>query len=151
MARVPGLPTPLQGVRLRAIAVARGKHNPAKVELYNFYGGVCCYCREPVRLRDATRDHYLSLSAGGSDAFENLRLACKPCNGIKADMSPLAWEAFMAARRPSVRKLTRAEILARTAPRWSDKRAAIDPIDIAQQLEVGDAPPQVSDFPAQDS
>ena len=58
------------------------------------YEGRCCYCQKPVG-RDFTIDHYLPLALGGTNARRNLRLACRPCNEAKADMSPKEWKAVM--------------------------------------------------------
>lgn len=42
-----------------------------------------------------TRDHYIPLSRGGTDAKENIRLACYRCNSLKGNMMPDVWEQFM--------------------------------------------------------
>lgn len=49
---------------------------------------------EKIGLRK-TRDHYVPLSRGGSNAKDNIRAACYRCNSMKADMMPDAWEQFM--------------------------------------------------------
>ena len=54
------------------------------------YQGRCCYCNKPAG-KDWTVDHYLPYALGGTNAKRNLRLACRPCNELKADMSPKQW------------------------------------------------------------
>ena len=47
----------------------------------------CQYCgRTDVRL---TIDHVLPKSRGGEDSWENLITACRPCNALKGDRTPL--------------------------------------------------------------
>lgn len=43
---------------------------------------ICLLLGKPayVKRKDASRDHYMPTSDGGSDDFENLRLAHKSCN-----------------------------------------------------------------------
>jgi hypothetical protein len=51
-------------------------------------GYACIYCGSNNRLEG---DHVLPLSRGGSNAFENLVTACKPCNRAKGSRTPEAW------------------------------------------------------------
>ena len=48
----------------------------------------CQYCNETVSYDDQTLDHVLPRSRGGKSTWENLVLACKPCNSKKADQTP---------------------------------------------------------------
>lgn len=52
-------------------------------------GPVCFYCGRPtgtgLPFSRLTIDHVLPLSKGGTDALDNLVLACKICNYRKAD------------------------------------------------------------------
>lgn len=43
---------------------------------------ICLLLDKPayVKRKDASRDHYMPTSEGGSDDYENLRLAHKSCN-----------------------------------------------------------------------
>jgi hypothetical protein len=76
-------------------------------KLIALHGAFCHYCPTPVRLRpgainpykdDATIDHKVPKSKNGSNAFENLLLACRRCNEAKGDQS---YEDFIADPRPS--------------------------------------------------
>ena len=51
-------------------------------------GYTCTYCGSDKRLEG---DHILPLSRGGSNAFENLVTACKPCNLAKGSKTPEEW------------------------------------------------------------
>lgn len=56
-----------------------------KDELQVYFQGRCAYCRHPeelVQIFYAT-DHILPTSRGGTDATENLALACPLCNQFK--------------------------------------------------------------------
>lgn len=61
------------------------------------HGSLCPYCERTMTSRDTrlmpTRDHVIPASRGGRAKI----ICCQTCNGIKADMMPLAWDAFMAA------------------------------------------------------
>lgn len=48
-------------------------------------GSHCFYCGRHMKLSTLTIDHVRPRSKGGTDALENLRLACEPCNQAKAD------------------------------------------------------------------
>lgn len=59
-------------------------------------GSLCHYCAKTVKLRasstqhkmdDATLDHKIPKAAGGTNADENLLLACRECNEAKEDRS----------------------------------------------------------------
>lgn len=56
--------------------------------LYRLYRGVCQYCLEKIPMSEATKDHYLPKSAGGTNHDFNLVLACKKCNHIKDSQFP---------------------------------------------------------------
>lgn len=49
---------------------------------------VCAYCEKPVKIKDRTIDHVVSLRKGGSHSASNLVMACKSCNSSKQDMAP---------------------------------------------------------------
>ena len=51
----------------------------------------CFYCNRKLRLSEATIDHFIPLSKGGSRRKENERLACIDCNASKADKSFKDW------------------------------------------------------------
>lgn len=42
----------------------------------------CAYCGKPGQTDDVV-DHVMGVSAGGSNARENLRRACRRCNQVK--------------------------------------------------------------------
>lgn len=62
----------------------------------------CSYCKRETHKRvlsfdglRRTRDHYIPISKGGSNAKENIRIACYRCNHLKGDMMPDEWEQYM--------------------------------------------------------
>lgn len=59
-------------------------------QLINKYGGICAECGERVNLihdhpKQATIDHIVPLSKGGSDNIDNLQPLCSKCNRLKGD------------------------------------------------------------------
>ena len=56
----------------------------------------CRYCGRRVR-RSATLDHVLPRSRGGTDAPENVVLACRQCNEAKGARTQLEWAADILA------------------------------------------------------
>lgn len=75
-------------VRLRSYrhlvdrAVPSGRPSPAQIRLRD--GRTCAYCGGP----GDTVDHVLPRSRGGSNNWDNLVCACRPCNNRKADRTP---------------------------------------------------------------
>lgn len=81
------------------------------------HGQACPYCCRAMDRRDArlhpTRDHVLPICRGGTQKI----ICCQTCNGIKADMLPEVWNAFM-EDHPGWWKLSRLELrLVRRAAR----------------------------------
>ncbi|MCB9730815.1 MAG: HNH endonuclease [Deltaproteobacteria bacterium] len=70
--------------------------------------GCCQYCAEPVPLARITYDHVVPRSRGGRTGWDNVVIACRPCNQRKADRTPE--EAGM--------WLSRAPVRPRNLPRW---------------------------------
>ena len=66
------------------------KHYSASTKrlMYEKYNGKCQLCGKKLTLEDMTLDHIIPLAAGGIDDVENLWIACKQCNWIKADTLP---------------------------------------------------------------
>jgi len=58
--------------------------------------GLCQYCLLPVTRRESTYDHIQPKSRGGDSRWENIVLACRPCNQKKGNRTPS--EAGMALR-----------------------------------------------------
>jgi HNH endonuclease len=47
----------------------------------------CAYCHEPIGRDEATADHVVSISKGGSTKRKNIKAACRDCNLTKGHMS----------------------------------------------------------------
>jgi hypothetical protein len=101
------------------------------------HGKPCAYCRRPMDRRDVrlhpTRDHVLPRSHGGT----RTTICCFTCNGIKGDMLPGAWEAFMVAN-PRWWKMSRMEL--RLLRRHL---AGLPPPGVAQRQGTPPMPPVV--------
>ncbi len=65
-----------------------------KQRLFAEFGGRCAICECAVRFtkkqaaNQATIDHIIPLSRGGSGEYENLQLACFECNNLKGGKLP---------------------------------------------------------------
>lgn len=62
-----------------------GYSRPLKTVLINEQDGKCFFCGEPLTIPTATIDHLLPRWYGGSCVVV---VACRPCNGAKADRLP---------------------------------------------------------------
>ena len=54
--------------------------------LHFIQGGQCFYCRQDLNLDEATLDHIIPKSLGGSDSIDNLACCCKSINQLFANM-----------------------------------------------------------------
>jgi 5-methylcytosine-specific restriction endonuclease McrA len=68
----------------------------------------CYYCSapltDPLHGREASIDHKLPVSRGGTNSVENTVLACFPCNKDKGDMTEEEFAVFRAQRRLGLSK-----------------------------------------------
>jgi len=60
---------------------------------------ICYICKLSLRPGDATVDHILSRSKGGTDLPDNLACCCKTCNSDKGDMDLEDFLAFREIRQ----------------------------------------------------
>ncbi|MBL8788832.1 MAG: HNH endonuclease [Deltaproteobacteria bacterium] len=65
--------------------------------------GACQYCGKEVPRRDGTYDHITPKSRGGQTLWENIVLACRPCNQRKGNRTPseAGMHLRVAPQRPS--------------------------------------------------
>lgn len=109
VARIPtpsgGVPAPEIIVLSQYSQVPARRLSFSRQGLHRRDGGRCQYCGASAAREALTIDHVVPRSRGGPTSWENCVLACRPCNGAKADRTPR--EAGMALRtRP-------------TRPRWT--------------------------------
>lgn len=95
-------PPPPRVEAMRA-ARLRGRHTAGEwyalvrsVKRRCFYCDRECASRGPWRL---TKDHKVPVSRGGSDAIDNLAVACKQCNSEKATLTADEYLAMWRPRR----------------------------------------------------
>jgi len=60
-------------------------------------GPRCAYCRRKVTRANATIDHIVPFSRGGTNHLDNLAFACLQCNLLKGNMLPEEFKAAMHA------------------------------------------------------
>lgn len=56
-----------------------------KHKLVDLYGSCCWWCRQYIPIDKLTIEHVLPKSRGGSNSFENLKLACFSCNNKRGN------------------------------------------------------------------
>ena len=83
----------------------RKKRDRVIAQLVERDGDGCFYCAVDFGSgrRQLTIDHWLPRHAGGTNAVENLRLACTKCNGLKQAQSS---EEFLRSVRLARRRAT---------------------------------------------
>ncbi|MBD1938499.1 HNH endonuclease [Microcoleus sp. FACHB-68] len=65
----------------------------AREKLIALDGSYCAWCGKELLEDQLTIDHFTPLSKGGSNSFENLRLACSPCNKWRGNSRfPPGWK-----------------------------------------------------------
>lgn len=53
--------------------------------MWNKAGRQCVYCKKPLELKEATKDHVIPKSKGGASGQHNIVISCEPCNHRKAN------------------------------------------------------------------
>lgn len=66
----------------------KDRHGTNLRHIYKIYDGKCQYCLKKIPFSQATKDHIFPKSQGGPNCSQNLILACKSCNTLKADTFP---------------------------------------------------------------
>ena len=64
-------------------------------EVWDYWGPMCAYCGST---EDLTLDHIVPLSQGGPHSFDNLTVACRPCNTSKSAKKLIEWMWWKARR-----------------------------------------------------
>ena len=59
-----------------------------RMKIYNKSKGKCAICGKFVSYDSFTVDHIIPLAKGGTNAMDNLQVACSVCNLIKQDILP---------------------------------------------------------------
>lgn len=65
-----------------------------RVKLWAKQNGFCWYCGSHVTTATCTLEHIMTKSRGGTSHANNTVMACKRCNGQKADMTLEEYRAF---------------------------------------------------------
>jgi len=77
---------------VRFLRMLRGKQKAVKFSRQNVYardGGRCQYCSRKVTRPEATYDHVTPRAQGGRTTWENIVIACVPCNQVKGGRTPI--------------------------------------------------------------
>jgi 5-methylcytosine-specific restriction endonuclease McrA len=71
-----------------------------KIKLYELAKGICYLCEQKINFVDASVDHVIPISKGGSSTLSNLKIAHSSCNGWKG--SRLLSELDLVAYRKKI-------------------------------------------------
>ena len=77
---------------VRLLRALRGAKKGIKFSRENVYardGGRCQYCGAGVRRSEITFDHVVPRALGGTTKWENIVIACVPCNQKKGGRTPV--------------------------------------------------------------
>jgi 5-methylcytosine-specific restriction endonuclease McrA len=66
-------------------------------EMFRRDSHLCMYCGNSFPDHHLTRDHVLPLSLGGTDSWQNVVTACKPCNNAKSARTPEMAQMYLVA------------------------------------------------------
>lgn len=113
------------------------------------HGKTCPYCQRTMDRGNArlqpTRDHVIPRVRGGTLKI----ICCLACNGIKADMLPEVWAAFMAAHPGwwllsrvelrAIRRKARGLVPRKRARRYLQGTAPAPPVIVPPPLIYGEA------------
>lgn len=113
---------------VRFLHAVRRKKKAIKFSRENVYArdkGRCQYCSNKVPRHKATYDHVVPKSKGGKTVWDNIVIACMPCNQKKRDMTPE--QAGMTLKTKPVRPATLPDVYTFTLswregmpPSWRD-------------------------------
>jgi 5-methylcytosine-specific restriction endonuclease McrA len=95
---------------VRFLRALRGRKRGVKFSRENVYlrdGARCQYCERKVPRSEATYDHVVPRAQGGKTNWDNVVIACLPCNQRKGGRTPV--EARMTLRTAPVRPKKLAE------------------------------------------
>ena len=114
-------------------------------------GAICHYCKTECRLsfsnkfkNSATIDHKIPKSKGGTNAPENLVLACNGCNNLKGNRS---YDDFIANPRPKIVPKPVVTVAAKASAKFAKKKVYVHPAykvvngTLAAAIERGDVGP----------
>lgn len=77
-----------QSGNIESVTSHRNSRNPKLiVKLFRLFNGVCHYCKRKITINEATKDHKIPLSKGGTNSKDNLLLSCWKCNNKKGNMN----------------------------------------------------------------
>jgi 5-methylcytosine-specific restriction endonuclease McrA len=97
----PAFEVEITGNRATKLLHARalGTHTPKEWwALVRSVGCACAYCGVKTSIFNMEQDHIIPVCRGGSDAIDNLALACRSCNQEKHRMTGDEFRAWKASR-----------------------------------------------------
>jgi 5-methylcytosine-specific restriction endonuclease McrA len=97
----PGFESEVPGERRDKMLHARSLGTHTQREWWGLIRSVkcvCAYCGVKTTVQNMTQDHIVPVCRGGSDAVDNLAVACASCNFEKGRMTGDEYRAWKAAR-----------------------------------------------------
>lgn len=62
----------------------------------------CYYCDENLTFKQATIEHLIPISSGGSNSPDNLVISCRFCNNCRHDINPNQWKILMRNHKKNI-------------------------------------------------
>jgi 5-methylcytosine-specific restriction endonuclease McrA len=81
--KMPSIVRFIRAIRSRKKAIKFSREN-----VYSRDHGKCQYCANPIPRHEATYDHVVPRSQNGKTSWENVVIACCPCNQYKGGRTP---------------------------------------------------------------
>ena len=101
---------------VRFLQAVRGRKRSVKFSRESVLArdkGACCYCARKLTRSEATYDHVIPRSQGGKTTWDNVVIACIPCNQAKGGRTPEQAKMHLRTRpvRPKVLPNMRVTVL----------------------------------------
>jgi 5-methylcytosine-specific restriction endonuclease McrA len=65
----------------------------------------CCFCDKSLSFKDATIEHIIPRSKGGTNSLSNLSLSCAPCNHRRHDIDFDLWKKSFSKKKDLLSQL----------------------------------------------
>lgn len=85
----------------------------------------CAYCGAGGKLQ---HEHLIPLATAGPDTFDNLVLACGPCNGSKGARNPVDWYDARGLDRAHIPRLVMGKLL----KLWMEEHRRLGTLDATE-------------------
>lgn len=90
----------MAGWHYRDLKLERAFDREQRASVLRKQNGRCKYCLDRLTMKQATRDHVIPRSKGGSNLDSNIVVACSPCNLTKGSLPVKQFLRLITSPRP---------------------------------------------------